>query len=100
MHNRFLICLLVLISCGCASQLYQPSPASLQRARRMDPDLQLGDLQAARSLYVSRCSSCHRLHLPSEYTARQWVRILKAMQPKAKLSDAQSKQLLIYLSSE
>lgn len=91
---------LFLILYGCASQLYQPASVNLQKARQVDSDITLEQLQAARKLYAVKCSSCHNLHLPGEFTSKQWPGILDKMQPKAKITDDQKKLLLAYLTSE
>jgi len=51
----------------------------------------------AAALYAARCSSCHALHQPSEYTANQWPAILSSMQRNAALSDEQAALILAYL---
>lgn len=89
-----------LILYSCASQLYQPASINVQKARQVDPDITLEQLQSARQLYAAKCSSCHNLHLPGEFTSKQWPEILNKMQPKAKITDDQKKLLLAYLTSE
>lgn len=99
MKKLMVIAILFLIY-GCASQLYQPAALNLQKARQADPDITLEQLQSARKLYATKCSSCHNLHLPGEFTSAQWPGILDKMQPKAKITDGQKKLLLAYLTSE
>lgn len=48
---------------------------------------------AAQSLYASRCSTCHALHNPEEFSADQWPGILTPMAQRAGLSK-QEKQLI------
>lgn len=85
---------------GCASQLYQPSTINVQKAQQVNPGITLGQMKAARNLYVTTCSSCHYLHLPDEFTSARWLKVLDKMQPKAKISDKQKKLLFTYLTSE
>lgn len=84
---------------GCASRLYEPTAANVQKARRMDPAITLSQLRSARMLYAERCSSCHNLHLPQAFSAPAWQQILDKMQPKAKISDSQKHMLEAYLTS-
>ncbi|MGH2643075.1 MAG: c-type cytochrome [Chitinophagaceae bacterium] len=100
MKRTILITSALLILYGCASQLYQPASLNVQKARQVEPDITLAELQSARKLYAAKCSSCHNLHLPGEYTAIQWPKILDKMQPKARISDDQKKLILAYLTSE
>lgn len=44
--------------------------------------------------YVGKCSGCHRLHYPNEYTAVKWKPILSEMFLKAKLTEDKQKQLI------
>jgi nitrate/TMAO reductase-like tetraheme cytochrome c subunit len=90
----------VFILYGCASKLYAPASVNVQKAQKVDSTITLEQLQASRNLYAATCSSCHNLHLPDEFTAAQWVKILDKMQPKAKITDEQKKMLLAYLTSE
>ncbi|MBD3583930.1 cytochrome c [Flavobacterium selenitireducens] len=39
-------------------------------------------------LYENNCGKCHRLFSPTEETAENWEPILKRMQKKARLEDA------------
>ena len=87
-------------TCGCASRLYLPAATNVQKALQADPGITLEQLQSARKLYATKCSSCHNLHLPREFTSGQWPGILDKMQPKAKITDKQKKLLLAYLTSE
>lgn len=100
MKKIVLMAALVLVLYGCASQLYQPASPNVLKARQVDPEITLEQLQSARKLYAAKCSSCHNLHLPNEYTVMQWPKILDKMQPKAKITDEEKKLLLAYLTSE
>ena len=42
--------------------------------------------EKAIALYNARCSACHALHQPSEFTANQWPKILKTMTHNAALT--------------
>ncbi len=48
----------------------------------------------ARTLFHQRCTRCHALHRPTEFTANQWPSILKIMTVRAGLS-AEKKALIV-----
>ena len=53
-----------------------------------------------RDLFASKCSGCHRLPYPSEYTSTQWDSILLPMKKKAKLTDKQQLLILKWLTEK
>lgn len=57
------------------------------------------DIAAGKVLFEERCGRCHRLYEPKEFTKEDWGPILKSMQPKAKLSDAEIGQVEAYIVS-
>lgn len=54
---------------------------------------------SARDIYGARCSSCHALHSPTEFTANQWPGILETMTQKAALSPADAALVTQYLQA-
>ena len=52
-----------------------------------------------RELYAGKCTSCHRLHRPSEYSKEKWPTILERMAAKAKLTPEEADALREYLVS-
>ena len=55
--------------------------------------------KAAESLYDSRCSACHALHDPGEFTANQWPGILKTMGQNASLDQQTLNLVTRYLQA-
>jgi hypothetical protein len=53
----------------------------------------------AQALYTKRCSACHALHRPAEFTANQWPAILKTMTKNAALQPAQAALMMQYLQT-
>ena|SRR5690242_12451388 len=90
----------LLIACGCTSKLYMPAAANVEKARVVSPDITLTRMKEARHLYVVKCSNCHNLHLPEEFTDAQWKKNLDKMQPKAKITNQEKQLLYTYLTSE
>jgi mono/diheme cytochrome c family protein len=74
-----------LLLASCSSQLYVPIEAT--------SSVSVEDLKIGREIYVKKCSSCHQLHLPNQYTEKVWSLNLNEMQARAKITD-QEKQLI------
>lgn len=56
-------------------------------------------IQQGKTVFVSKCGSCHALKNPGDYTAEQWSGILKKCIPRAKLNDSEKDQLIAYLKA-
>jgi len=54
---------------------------------------------AAHALFSKRCSACHALHHPTEFTANQWPTILKTMTKNAALQPDQAELVTRYLQA-
>jgi cytochrome c2 len=85
----FLGSILLLISCS--SQLYIPIEAT--------PTVSLENLKTGREIYVKKCSSCHQLHLPNQYTEKVWMHNLNEMQVRAKISDEEKQLIYQYITN-
>jgi cytochrome c5 len=95
MKKYFIICLITAFIAACsATQHLQPAEADLALAQQRIPGITITQLQDGYKLYVSKCSGCHRLHNPNEYSSDSWKPIIEKMVIKAKLTDDQTKQLI------
>jgi len=97
---RFLIPLVAgLAACGSAA-VPQPTAADVSRGSAHFPGLTLSELHQGRSLYVSRCGTCHVLKRPMELPAEQWQAEVDEMRAKngVKLSDDEAQAIVRYLS--
>lgn len=92
----FLACL---PACG-GSAVPQPTAADAARGSAHFPDLTLSELSHGRSLYLSRCGSCHVLKRPDELPPERWQVEVTDMRNKngVKLSDAEAQAIIRYLS--
>jgi Zn-finger protein len=86
----FLGSILLLVSCS--SQLYVPIEST--------KTVSLEDLKTGREIYVKKCSSCHQLHLPNQYTEKVWMTNLNEMQVRAKITDDHKQLIYQYITSE
>lgn len=84
----------LLAACAVA---HVPEPTALNTPAGSD----LGRLRAGRSLYVNRCSGCHRLHDVEEYSDPDWGRHVQEMihLAKVKLEEGERQRLLFYLTT-
>jgi cytochrome c5 len=91
--------LLVVAACGAAA-VPQPTAADASRGSAHFPDLTLSELSHGRTLYVSRCGSCHALKRPSELPPERWQAEVDDMRAKngVKLSDADARAIVRYLA--
>lgn len=56
-------------------------------------------MSSGERLYRSKCTSCHRVHEPHEYTPQQWIAIVDKMEAEKKvhLSREDRAEILGYL---
>lgn len=96
MKKYLLLCSLVIAITACTvTQHLQPADADLALAQQRIPGITISQLQDGYKLYVNKCSGCHRLHNPNEYTAVKWKPILVEMLSKAKVTEEPSKTLIL-----
>ena len=87
MRIRLLIFSVVIASAGCSSPIARPE---LPRS----PENEQG-----RKLYIAKCARCHKLYEPVKYDDKTWDSWMTKMREKAKLNDAQYRQLSTYLQT-
>jgi len=51
------------------------------------------DYSEGRDLYLSKCSGCHQLYDPDNYTKERWDQILIAMKEKSKINSEQKNEI-------
>lgn len=89
----------LLAACG-GSAIPRPTAADATRGSAHFPDVTLAELSHGRTLYVSRCGSCHSLKPPSELSADRWQTEVSEMRAKngVKLSDSDAQAIIRYLT--
>jgi cytochrome c5 len=92
--------LALLVGCG-GSPIPKPTAADATRASLHFPDVTLSELEHGRTLYVSRCGSCHTLKRPAELSAERWEIEVSEMRAKngVKLSDDEARAIVRYLAT-
>jgi mono/diheme cytochrome c family protein len=78
----------------------EPTSADASRGSAHFADLTLSELNQGRSLYLSRCGSCHVLKRPAELAPEQWQVEVGEMRSKngVKLSDVEAQAIVRYLT--
>jgi hypothetical protein len=88
-----------LVVVGCATRLPNPTAAP--------PPLPVGggvpllsdeQVTAARTLYVGKCTSCHKFYPPAKYSQAEWNSWMRKMSRKAKLKPTEEETLRNYLA--
>ena len=57
------------------------------------------NLVQGKQIFENSCSKCHDLPKPAQYSSTEWVKIMNAMAPKAKLSKEQHQLVFNYVST-
>lgn len=83
---------------GCGGELQRVTPALVAEANRGGPPtISAETLEAGRTLYVTRCGSCHGLPAIAAYGQPAWKSWVRRMAPKARIDAAQEAALLSYV---
>lgn len=53
-----------------------------------------------KGLYGNTCANCHKLFKPEDFSKEDWVPIMKSMQKKARITDAETLAIYDYLASQ
>jgi len=88
MHAFITFLFVVLFFWACGPTLYIPQSA--------DAETQV-KLLTGRKLYIEKCSGCHNLFLPQQFTAVQWELNLNEMQERSTISNLQKELIWNYL---
>ncbi|MFA5833333.1 MAG: hypothetical protein WDA22_07650 [Bacteroidota bacterium] len=94
--KRFLF-ILIVCAAGCSTSIPIPSEDDLPVKPAMQNSISIEDLRSGRQLYITKCSGCHSLYLPSTYSAPQWDTILPMMALKSKITEIESGRIKQYL---
>ena len=81
--------LLSVVACG-ASATPAPVQADVARIENRFPGTTLAELEKGRSVYLSRCTSCHAPVAPQSIPAERWPHEVKEMSERARLGEEES----------
>src|SRR4051812_34808766 len=82
---------------ACTSPVPRPNASATRAARERWPGTTRVQLENGRSLFLARCSGCHNLPKPTDYSAQEWRPIVERMEPLAKLTNEQGELVLRYV---
>lgn len=89
----FGVALLIGNSCASKKGTAIPSAAKAQSSITLSPQ----QMALAKNLFETRCSKCHALPNPADYSAEKWPGIIDWMGPKAKLNPQEKSWILAYV---
>jgi mono/diheme cytochrome c family protein len=83
---------------GCAGTPYpRPVQADIAVAQKQRAAVTLEDLEQGRSLYLSRCGSCHQAVDPKSVAPSKWPHEVEEMRERAKLDADDVDNIVLYL---
>ena len=74
-----------------------PSFNNMQNSAPNNDNPRSVSMEQGKTVFVTKCNSCHALKNPGDYTVDQMNTILKAEIPKAKLNSKEAEQVTAYL---
>jgi hypothetical protein len=86
------------LGAGCAGR--GPNPAAAPPALPPGagaPQFTDEQVEAARTLYIAKCTGCHKFYPPANYSAADWEVWMRKMSRKARLHPEQDALLRAYL---
>jgi cytochrome c5 len=60
------------------------------------PEAKMGN---GKQVYYVKCSKCHQAKEPELYTAERWVKIVDWMGPRAKITEIEKENILLYVKA-
>lgn len=88
LYCSFLLLIIVTISC---------TPKNIPAAETQT--VTVDQLAQGKTIYENSCGKCHELPNPTDHSSVDWVGIMNAMAPKAKLNDEQHQLVYDYVVS-
>lgn len=73
-----------------------PATPAGSRSLPVDPAKASPAVQG-QSTYNAKCGSCHGLKVTTDYTSDRWVSIMQVMASKARLTDVEKENVLVYV---
>jgi mono/diheme cytochrome c family protein len=91
---------IAIVAFSCSPKVIPPTPPPVPTVEVVNAPAVLTQNQIeGKAIFEANCANCHKLYEPATYSAEKWTSILKWMQPKARISDAQREQVYDYVTS-
>lgn len=94
-----LFVLLIVVAFSCSPKVIPPPAPTVEELNAPAAVVLTQNQIEGKAIFENNCAKCHQLYKPSTYSAEKWTSILKWMQPKAKISDAEREQIYDYVTS-
>ncbi len=91
----FFICALSVFIC-CSPIAFRPTAEDAEFAKKKWENSSVEHLNEGFQLYKSKCSGCHFLPVPNEYTEKKWLETMPEMGEKSHLSPEEYDLVLKY----
>lgn len=82
---------------ACGVDVPRATPLDAQRAAQKHPGTTVADLDRGRSMYLSKCTSCHRPVAPRSIQSAHWPEHVGEMSERAHLTSEDRDAILLYL---
>lgn len=89
MKKLLCVCLVSIVITSCAEKAVAASPVLSDSEK----------LVQGKTIFENSCNRCHELPTPTDFSSVEWVGIMNAMAPKAKLSEEQHQWVYNYVVS-
>ena len=82
---------------SCSGSIPEPTITQVERASQRWPGTNSETLAQGRQIYVTKCSGCHSVKVPSRYSEVQWDTLMRTMGTQAKLNKDEYEKILHYV---
>jgi len=72
--------------------------ADVERIKEINPNVTTETILDGQKLYNQHCLKCHQFH-PTKFTSKTWIKYMPEMAGLAKIDQATSDKILLYVSS-
>lgn len=95
MRARLLLVFLV----ACGVDVPRATELDVRRAAQARPGTTLAELQAGRSAYLAKCTTCHRPVAPRSIAPEKWPHYVDEMAERSHLTPEARASILLYLTT-
>lgn len=96
-HKVFLfICVASILVC-CSPIVFKPTIEDASFAKKKWEDSSIEGLNSGFKLYTAKCSGCHYLPIPKDYSEKKWLETMPEMGEKSHLSHEEYDLILKYV---
>jgi hypothetical protein len=75
------------------------SPVANTQSKSSDENVDMNLIDQGKMVFSTKCTRCHAMKNPGDFTASRWDNILKQMVPRAKLTSDEEKQVTAFVKA-